>query len=102
MVTVTLLVLSGIAVRVFALWEEPSTTGLALLLTLAAAGLTALGGTIGGSLVFDYGFDVEAGDHPARHRSERDVLPGHKHEADQTLDLNGQEPANEPEAARRS
>ena len=36
-----------------------------------------LGGTIGGSLVFDYGFNVEtAGDHPVWHRSETDVFPG--------------------------
>jgi hypothetical protein len=36
-----------------------------------------VGGTLGGSLVFDYGFNVEnAGDSPAYHRSETDVLPG--------------------------
>jgi uncharacterized membrane protein len=77
MVTVTLIVLAGIAVRVLALWDEPSTTGIALAFTVAAAGLTALGGTIGGSLVFDYGFNVEtAGDAPVWHRSEQDILPG--------------------------
>ena len=78
MVTVTVLVLAGIAVRALAFWDEPSTPGLALALTLAAAGLTALGGTIGGSLAFDYGFNVEtAGDHPVWHQSESDVFPGH-------------------------
>jgi uncharacterized membrane protein len=78
MVTVTVLVLVGIAVRALVFWDEPSTPGLALALTLAAAGLTALGGTIGGSLAFDYGFNVEtAGDHPVWHRSESDVFPGH-------------------------
>jgi len=82
MLTVTVLVLIGIAVRVFALWDEPSTTGLALAITLAAAGLTVLGGTLGGSLVFDYGFNVEtAGDSPVWHRSERDVLPGDRTES---------------------
>ena len=65
MVTVTVLILTGIAVRVLAFWDEPSTPGLALALTLAAATLTVLGGTIGGSIAFDYGFNVEtAGDHP--------------------------------------
>jgi uncharacterized membrane protein len=77
MVTVTVLTLVGIAVRVFAFWDEDSTPGLALAFTLAAAALTFLGGTIGGSIAFDYGFNVEtAGDHPVWHRSELDVFPG--------------------------
>jgi uncharacterized membrane protein len=79
MVTVTVLVLVGIAVRVFAFWDEASTPGVALAFTLAAAVLTFLGGTLGGSLVFDYGFNVEtAGDHPVWHPSEVDVLPTDK------------------------
>ena len=79
MVTVTVIVLAGIAVRALAFWDEPSTTGPALAFTLAAAALTAVGGTIGGSMVYDYGFNVEtAGDHPAWHPSEHDVLPGHE------------------------
>ena len=77
MVTVTLIVLTGIAVRVLAFWDETSTTGLALAFTVAAALLTALGGALGGTLVFDYGFNVEtAGDHPVWHTSETDVFPG--------------------------
>ena len=79
MVTVTVLIVTAIAVRALAYWDEASTPGVALAITLAAAGLTALGGTIGGTLAFDYGFNVEtAGDSPVWHRSERDVLPGHK------------------------
>jgi hypothetical protein len=95
-VTVTAVVLIGIAVRVFAMWDEPSTTGLALALTLIAAASTALGGTIGGTLVFDYGFNVEtAGDHPVWHRSERDVLPGHatSSDASSTVDVTDTEAA---------
>ena len=43
------------------------------------AGLTAIGATIGGSLVFDYGFNVRtAGDHPVYHPSDIDLLPGQK------------------------
>lgn len=85
MVTVTVLVLTGIAVRVLLFWDEPSTPGLALAFTLVAAGLTALGGTLGGSLVFDYGFNVEsAGDHPVWHRSEHDVMPADKKVLDLT------------------
>lgn len=46
---------------------------------MLAAALTTLGGTIGGSLAYDYGFNVEtAGDHPVWHPSEQDVFPGQK------------------------
>jgi uncharacterized membrane protein len=77
MVTVTVLVLCGIAVRVAMFWDEPSTPLLALVLSVAAAALTFVGGTIGGTLAYDYGFNVEtAGDHPVWHRSETDVFPG--------------------------
>jgi uncharacterized membrane protein len=79
MVTVTVLVLVGIVVRAVAFWDEASTPGLALALTVAGAVLTLVGGTIGGSLAFDYGFNVEtAGDSPVWHPSEEDVLPGDK------------------------
>jgi uncharacterized membrane protein len=77
MVTVTVLVLASIAVRALAFWDESSTPGVVLAMTLVAAALTAMGGTIGGSLAYDYGFNVEtAGDHPVWHRSETDVFPG--------------------------
>jgi uncharacterized membrane protein len=77
MLTVTVLVLVGIGVRLFAFDGDAHTPGLALALSIAAAALTGIGGTIGGSLVYDYGFNVEtAGDHPVWHRSERDVHPG--------------------------
>ncbi len=80
MITVTVLVAVGIAVRALAFWDEPSTPALALGLTLAAAALTVIGGTLGGTLAFDYGFNVEtAGDHPVWHKSETDVFPGDKH-----------------------
>ncbi len=80
MVTVTVLVAVGIAVRVLAFWDEPATPTLALGLSLVAAALTFLGGTLGGTLAFDYGFNVEtAGDHPAWHTSETDVFPGDEH-----------------------
>jgi len=46
-------------------------------LSVLIAVLVSVGATFGGSLVFDYGFNVEtAGDHPAWHTSETDVLPG--------------------------
>lgn len=80
MVTVTILVAVGIAVRAVEFWDEPSTPLLALGLSLAAAALTVVGGTLGGSLAYDYGFNVEtSGDHPVWHKSETDVFPGDKH-----------------------
>ena len=52
---------------------------MALCLSIAAALLTGVGGALGGTMVFDYGFNVEtAGDSPVWHRSESDVLPGDK------------------------
>lgn len=77
MVAVTVLVGLGIVVRAAAFWDEPSTPFLALGLTLLAALFTFIGGTLGGSLAYDYGFNVEtSGDHPVWHRSEADVFPG--------------------------
>jgi uncharacterized membrane protein len=79
MVTVTVLVAVNIIVRAAAYWDEPSTPVLALCLSLVAAVLTVLGGTLGGTLAFDYGFNVEtAGDHPVWHESETDVFPADK------------------------
>ena len=47
-------------------------------LSVVIALLVSVGATFGGTLVFDYGFNVEtAGDSPVWHRSETDVLPGH-------------------------
>ena len=77
MLTVTTLVLVNVALRILAYPGQHSTPGVALGLSLAAAALTVLGGTLGGTLAFDYGFNVEtAGDSPVWHRSEQDVRPG--------------------------
>lgn len=91
MVTVTLLVAAGIAVRAISFWDELSTPLLALCLSVGAALLTAVGGALGGTMVFDYGFNVEtAGDSPVWHRSETDMLPGHKQPSSGTVDLTEQ------------
>jgi uncharacterized membrane protein len=100
MVTVTLLVLVNVAVRVFGYWGDSSTPGIPLTLSIAAALLTVLGGTIGGTLVFDYGFNVEtSGDHPVWHRSEHDVYHGergHSADDDSHIDLTGRMPQTQP------
>jgi uncharacterized membrane protein len=73
MLTVTALVLVDLAVRL-SLNDRDSTPGVAVVLSVLAAALVSLGATYGGSLVYDYGFNVEtAGDHPVWHPSESDV-----------------------------
>lgn len=79
MVTVTVLALADIALRLNGYNTEPSTPVGIMALSLVIAGLVSWGATYGGSLVFDYGFNVEtAGDSPVWHPSETDVLPGDK------------------------
>lgn len=76
MVTVTLIAIASIAVRV-GQWDDGATSGIVLLLSALVAGLVAVGAMYGGSLVYDYGFNVEtAGDSPVWHESEVDVYPG--------------------------
>jgi uncharacterized membrane protein len=78
MLTVTALVLIDIVIRI-SVWDDLSTPVGLVILSVVIAGLTAIGATIGGSLVFDYGFNVRtAGDHPVYHPSEIDLLPGQK------------------------
>ena len=87
MITVTVLVLVNVVLRLTAFDGESSTPGIVLVLSLAIALLTVIGGTIGGSVAFDYGFNVEtAGDHPVWHRSERDVFPGEDHDTEQAVE----------------
>jgi len=79
MVTVTVLALADIALRLNGYNTETSTPFGIMVLSLGIAGLVSWGATYGGSLVFDYGFNVEtAGDSPVWHPSETDVLPGDK------------------------
>jgi hypothetical protein len=48
-----------------------------LVLSVVIALLVSVGATFGGSLVYEYGFNVEtAGDSPVWHKSESDVFPG--------------------------
>ncbi|MGV3760713.1 MAG: DUF2231 domain-containing protein [Actinomycetota bacterium] len=80
MVTVTVLALADIALRLNSYNTEASTPPGIMILSLVVAGLVGWGATYGGSLVFDYGFNVEtAGDSPVWHRSETDVYPGQDH-----------------------
>jgi uncharacterized membrane protein len=79
MVTVTLLVLALIGLRMTTYADEPATPLLVLVLSILVAALTSFGAAIGGSLVYDYGFNVEtAVDSPVWHESETDLLPSDK------------------------
>ena len=78
MIVVTVLVLVDLAVRLGA-GDDPYTPAFAAVLSVLAGVLVTVGATYGGTLVFDYGFNVEtAGDHPVWHENEADVLPGQK------------------------
>jgi uncharacterized membrane protein len=79
MLTVTAIVLVDLAVRALAQDDRAYTSPAVMALSVVAALLVSLGATLGGSLVYDYGFNVEtAGDHPVWHKNEVDVLPGQK------------------------
>ena len=77
MVAVTVLALADVAWRLNDYHTKVTTPGGIMALSVVVALLVALGATFGGSLVFEYGFNVEtAGDSPVWHTSETDVLPG--------------------------
>lgn len=78
MVVVTVIVVTNIVVRL-AQWDNGGASGIVFALSAAAALLVSVGAMYGGSLVYDYGFNVEtAGDSPVWHESEIDVYPGQK------------------------
>jgi uncharacterized membrane protein len=82
MLTVTALVLIDIALRLAENDEASTPVGIAILSILAAL-LVVVGATIGGTLVYDYGFNVtSAGDSPVWHRSDHDLMPGEKPSSD--------------------
>jgi uncharacterized membrane protein len=77
MLLVTVLALVDIALRVDAYDSRRYPSVAILVLSIVVALLVSLGATFGGTLVYDYGFNVEtAGDNPVWHESETDVLPG--------------------------
>ncbi len=77
MVTVTVLAVIDIVWRLTQYHSEFHTPVAIMVLSVVIALLVSLGATYGGTLVYDYGFNVEtAGDHPVWHASETDVFPG--------------------------
>ena len=81
MITVTVLALVDVAWRLNGYNTEAVTPIGAVILSVVIALLVSVGATFGGTLVYDYGFNVEtAGDSPVWHKSETDVLPGEHHD----------------------
>jgi uncharacterized membrane protein len=77
MITVTVLALVDIVWRLNDYHTKLVTPAPIAVLSVIIAVLVSVGSTFGGSLVYEYGFNVEtAGDHPVWHKSEQDVLPG--------------------------
>ena len=77
MLTVTVLVLVDIVLRLDAYNTRTYPSVAILVLSIVIALLVSLGAALGGTLVYDYGFNVEtATDSPVWHESEVDVLPG--------------------------
>jgi uncharacterized membrane protein len=80
MITVTVLVLVDLIARLSAYHDRGYAPVVIVVLSVIAACLVSFGATLGGSLVYDYGFNVEtAGDHPVWHESEIDVFPADHH-----------------------
>ncbi|HVE18064.1 MAG TPA: DUF2231 domain-containing protein [Ilumatobacteraceae bacterium] len=78
MVSVTVLAIVDTIWRLNCYHTEAVTPAGLVVLSVVIALLVSLGATFGGTLVYDYGFNVEtAGDSPVWHKSETDVLPGH-------------------------
>jgi uncharacterized membrane protein len=76
MILVTLLALTNIVLRLSVYDSRSYPTAAILVLSIVLALLVTFGAALGGTLVFDYGFNVEtAGDSPVWHESEVDVLP---------------------------
>jgi uncharacterized membrane protein len=79
MVTVTVLTIIDVVWRLSGYNTHAYAPGGIVVLSVVIALFVSVGATYGGSLVFDYGFNVEtAGDSPVWHESEVDVLPGQK------------------------
>jgi uncharacterized membrane protein len=77
MITVTVVILVDLALRVLHYQDSASAPGIIVALSVVAAAGVSVGASYGGTLVYDYGFNVEtAGDSPVWHKSEVDVFPG--------------------------
>src|SRR5205823_10979002 len=75
MITATVLVIVDLIMRTWVYDNSLHTPGRVLVISLVIFVLIVLGGTIGGELTYDYGFNVEtAGDSPVWAKTEADVM----------------------------
>jgi uncharacterized membrane protein len=78
MLTTTVIIIIDVIVRLSE-WSDGYTKPLVLILSLAALALVSVGSFYGGSLVYEYGFNVEnATDLPQYHESESDIYAHQK------------------------
>jgi uncharacterized membrane protein len=83
MIAGSVLVLVDIALRYTAASSSTSSPVYLVVVSVLVAVVIGSGATIGGTMVFDYGFNVEtAGDSPVWYETEVDVRPGDKAAAD--------------------
>jgi Predicted membrane protein len=83
MITATVIALVDIVWRLNSYHTELVTPAGLVVLSVIVALLVSVGATFGGTLVYDYGFNVEAaGDSPVWHKSETDVFPGQHNDAE--------------------
>lgn len=83
MITVTVLALVDVAWRLDRYNAEAVAPIGIVILSVVIALLVSVGASFGGTLVYDYGFNVEtAGDSPVWHKSETDVFPGEHDKTD--------------------
>jgi len=76
MITATVLVIVDLIMRTWLYDDAVVTPWRVVIVTLVIFGLITVGGTLGGELTYDYGFNVEvAGDSPVWAKSEADVMP---------------------------
>jgi len=76
MITATVLVVVDLILRTWVYDTNPQVPGRVLLISIVIFILITIGGTLGGELTYDYGFNVEtAGDSPVWAKSEADVMP---------------------------
>jgi uncharacterized membrane protein len=74
MIALTLLVVAELGLRYIG-DRSDSPDGLIVVLGMSVAGLVTVGGTLGGSIVYDFGFNVEtASDNHVYHPSEHDII----------------------------
>jgi uncharacterized membrane protein len=79
MIGVTVLTLANLALRLGTYDNDTYAPLLLAVLSAVIAGGVMLGASYGGTLVFDYGFNVEtAGDSPVWHENETDIYPDQK------------------------